>query len=456
MKNKTWWVTILIAVSFLSAALSFFVIYDLSVKNEFRFPSLTGDSNHYRILAENLISKQAFDRFPDSYSPEDFRTPGYPLFLALLFLITGSWVFSAFLQSLIMASIPILTYFLGEKIFNARVGLVAGFIVALDPLRHFFSSLTLSDAPFTALLLAVFVLFFYAIHDSVNPGRKMFMAGLVLGFAVLVRPIGQFLPIFFILFWFVQKRWEIRLNLKPAIIFLAGFLIVVGAWSIRNQVTFGTWEIASVSNYNIAYYAELFEQERTGVSLNEQQEKLASELGYSDREVMRSMKANDINIRYAKDVLFAHPFEYTYYHLVKTIPFFLNDGLRDTARLLGLNDEPLPNFTGFLLDGEFKKFFQTLGVGGVNATLLIMGSGFMFIFLILAGYGALVGFKNRESRLAVIFFVGIIFYFALVTGPVSTARYRLPVMPFITILAVSGFISAFHKIRSRSGIAHLK
>lgn len=448
--------TILFAVSFVSAALSFFVIYDLSVKNDFRFPSLTGDSNHYRILAENLLSKQAFDRFPDFYSPEDFRTPGYPLFLALLFLISGSWVFSAFLQSLIIASIPILTYFLGEKVFNARVGIIAGFIVALDPLRHFFSALTLSDAPFTALLLAVFVLFFYALKDIERPGRKMFIAGLVLGYAVLVRPIGQFLAIFFILFWFFQKRGEIRQNLKPVILFLIGFLVIVGAWSVRNQITFGTWQLASVSNYNVAYYAELFEQERTGVSLTEQQQKLASELGYPDREVMRSMKANDINIRYAKDVLFAHPFEYTSYHLLKTIPFFLNDGLRDTARLLGLNDEPLPNFTGFLLHGEFKKFFQALGVGGVNTTLLIIGSGFMFILLIFAGYGAFIGFKNRDSRLAVIFFIGIIIYFALVTGPVSTARYRLPVMPFITILAVSGFISVFHKIKTISGGVFIK
>ena len=264
------------------------------------------------------------------------------------------------------------------------------------------------------------------------------------------------MAIFFRLFWFVQNRRGISLNLNPAILFLVGFLIVVGAWSLRNQMIFNTWQIASVSNYNVAYYAMLFEEERTGVSLQEQQQKLASELGYSDREVMRSMKANDINIRYAKDVLFAHPFQYTYYHLLKTIPFFLSDGLRDSARLLGLNDEPLPNFTGFILHGEFKKFFEALGAGGVNATLLIVGSGFMFVLLVFAGYGAFVGFKNKESRLPIVFFLGTVFYFALVTGPVSTARYRLPVMPFITILAVSGLLFASRKIKASSGALYSK
>lgn len=461
-------VVFLIVFSLLTHLTVFGLVYAVTEAKNLRFPYLTGDSNHYRLLAEHLLAKGAFDTYPDRPSPDSFRTPGYPLFLAALFAIGGSWKAAAFLQIVILSLIGVSVYFFGKEIFGKTFGLLAGVFVALDPVGLFYSTLTLSDGLFTLLFILSLLLFWRGMRggsvlmftptprepsafqstDEWSSKRKNisqaapfwvwgFISGAILGFAVLVRPIGQFLPILYLAFlWFETSNR--RVWARRGIVFLIGFSLIVFPWMLRNKLTFDSWQLSSVGNFNAGYFAMLFLQEKTGIPASQYEQMLVDEKAGGDLAVLRSMEGGPISLEFARDVIIRHPIEYTVFHAIKTMPFFLNDGLREIARLLNFSDRPLPNFSSFLLSGDFKSLVAAFKEGGVNTALLLLGSGGMSILIFLAAYGIWMGVKSSEYRAAVIFILLLILYFAVFTGPVANARYRMPAMPLLFISAVYG------------------
>ncbi|MBI2096555.1 MAG: glycosyltransferase family 39 protein [Candidatus Sungbacteria bacterium] len=413
----------------------FFAVLSVSSSHNLPFPSLTGDSNHYRILAENLIQKRAFDIYPDRPSPDSLRTPGYPVFLALLYFIGQTWVGAVFLQSAVMGFIPVLVYLIGKRAVSEGVGFVAGVLSAFDPIQIFYSTLTLSDALFVlVLLLAV-----YALLTVYRESKAwwILLAGGLLGFAVLVRPIGQFLIIPALGFLFFRRPDRKRFLVASGWL-LAGFLLVVAPWSVRNKLLFNSWQLSAIGNFNAAYFTMLFLEQRTGISADEWQRQLVRSAGTEDLGLLRSVDGGALSLKFARSVVLEHPVAYTTFHIVKMIPFFLNDGLRDIVRLTGIYKAPLPNVSRSLLAGEYQLLWREVRAGGVNTVLLVTGALAMLAVLALAAVGAVVGMRSSEMRLVIYFFLFIILYFGLLTGPVANARYRMPAMPFLLILAVYG------------------
>src|SRR6185437_16542785 len=60
------------------------------VASEYPAPT-SNDAYQYALLGENLVNHQVFSESTSSpYIPDTFRTPGYPVFIALLFAVFGS------------------------------------------------------------------------------------------------------------------------------------------------------------------------------------------------------------------------------------------------------------------------------------------------------------------------------------------------------------------------------
>lgn len=444
MKNLRIYIVVVVALA--AGLLSFFVVQGVTGSQGLRFPNLTGDSNHYQILAEHLMEKQAFDTYPGKTSPEIFRTPGYPLFLILLFGVLGSWKAVAFAQSLLMAGVPLLTYFLGKRIFSENTAFAASIVTALDPTRLFFSTLTLADGLFTLLLLLSAFLLFAALDSPGADRKKLFFSGLFLGYAILVRPIGQFLPLLYLgyLFWKLPQR---KLLLKAGIIFLIPLAIVVGSWMLRNKIVMGTWQLSTVRDYNLAYFSILFLKDKEGASPEFLIGELAKKAGGQDGLTLITPEAQPLNREFARSVISSHPFSYLKFHLVKTVPFFLNDGLRDIERTLHLNNAPLPNITGLLLKGDLGALGSVLKNGGRDMVYLLVGSGVLGLLFLGAGLATIRGILEPRRRIFVAFFASFILYFALLTGPIANARYRLPASPLLFLLGIAGLGYLFSRIR---------
>ncbi|OHA00758.1 MAG: hypothetical protein A3H71_01805 [Candidatus Sungbacteria bacterium RIFCSPLOWO2_02_FULL_48_13b] len=413
----------------------FALVYAVTSAKQLPFPSLTGDSNHYRILAENLLQKKAFDTFPNMYSPESFRTPGYPAFLAVLHLFFRKWVIVALFQALLMTLVPVLSYILATRLFGSTVGLITGLLVAFDPIRLFYSTITLSDTFFS--LLFIWSLLLLVPRGEASTLKRLGFAGVLLGIAILVRPIGQFLPIIFLSYLFLAKvSWH--QFAKEAVVFLFGVLIIVTPWAMRNKVTFDSWQLSSVGSFNAAYFTMLYLKETTGANPDSLQHQIVQRVGSDDLGLLRSVAGGELSLAFARSVVVEHPLGYLWFHAVKTIPFFLSDGIRDSARLLGIYNPALPNFSGMLLHGQFKDFLSALWGDGVSLMMLLLGGGSMALAILLGIVGFVRGLLGKVTKMPTVFFTVLILYFAVLTGPVANARYRIPVMPLLAILAGVG------------------
>lgn len=424
----------LVGVGIILQLVSFWFVSQRSAAEGLEFPNLTGDAGHYLNLAKNLLARGEFDTYVAGLSPESVRTPGYPAILVILMSIGRDWNAAILLQSFLSILGPILAYFIGKRLFGPSAGFLAGILFLFDPIRLFYSNVSLSDTAFTVALLFSISLFLRALYAERHNFWWFFFAGAALGFAALIRPIGQFLLILFLLpLIFLRVSWK-KLGLAMLALLL-GSSLFIAPWAVRNKAIFNTWQLSTVSSLNAGYFAILYTQQKTGASIDELRERLRMGAGSDDPYFILTFKGAPYNMRFAKKVFFEDPWGYAKFHVVKTVPFFLNDGLRDISRTLRFESKPLPNITSLLMKGNIGELWSQIKTGGRDTLFLILGSSAMGVIAILSLIALFAGFRSPSVRWKVIFLFSIILYFAILTGPVANARYRMPAMPLLLILA---------------------
>jgi hypothetical protein len=160
--------------------------------------------------------------------------PGYSLFLALVYLVTGRSVFAAVLANgALLAGFVLVGMAFLRRALGRRAVLVAAVLFALFPMWAFFAAMILSDM-LHAFLFGLFALLFTSEPPTL---RRAAVAGLVLGAATLVRPYALLVP-----FVLVAARLWFRLDVfgwpRLAVLALSAWS-VVGIWTARNHYEFG-------------------------------------------------------------------------------------------------------------------------------------------------------------------------------------------------------------------------
>jgi len=136
----------------------------------------------------------------------------------------------------------------------------------------------------------------------------------------------------------------------------------------------------------------------------------------------------DVNER-CKEILFKNGFSYTIYHLKGVLYFFLDPGRFDLYNFFRLETN---NSQGFLHKGtSFQKVKGIFGAQPVIAILLLL----VFIGNLLKTIGFLGFIWINRSKKSVLFLAALVFYVALLTGPLGASRFALPVSLIIIIMA---------------------
>lgn len=147
-----------------------------------------------------------------------FRAPLYPYFLALIYQIFGINLFvPRIVQALVGSSSCLLVYLIGKKIFSKKVGTIAGLVAGLYPLLIYFDG----ELLLTNLLIFLTLLGFYFFLKE-----RIFLSGLLFGLAAITRPN----ILLFLFFLFITKLKETK-KLFP--FFLAVILPIIPV-TIRN------------------------------------------------------------------------------------------------------------------------------------------------------------------------------------------------------------------------------
>lgn len=255
------------------------------------------DTATYETLAQELAVNNRFAT-PDG-TPNVYRLPGYPLFLATVYKVVNNPLAALWVQIFLASFIPLLVFFLAGVLFPGRrrtawaaalittvhLGYVlyAGFMMTETLFLLFFlgflivffrvallagrrnpkhsdsviCSNSTSAARFYDLLALnpaargqAFVQFYddmiepeiaYACcmrHPEDSDGLEIFFAGMLLGLASLIRPVGHYLMIVAAVILLFAGRDRFK-QLGECVVLSFGWFVVVGAWLLRNALLFG-------------------------------------------------------------------------------------------------------------------------------------------------------------------------------------------------------------------------
>ncbi|MCR4311431.1 MAG: glycosyltransferase family 39 protein, partial [Candidatus Taylorbacteria bacterium] len=301
----------------------------------FVYPVHGSDSAGYVVLADNILEQKVFSQDAISpFTPDTFRTPGYPFFLALFKFVFGSYTWFPLIQILCTVGVSFMVLRMGERLFSRTVGMIGAFLYLLDPTVILHSLVLLSDSTYVFLVvLTVYLLFFKSKEGSARE-RTMVVAtaGVVLGISVLARPISMFLPAVLLPFYIFSVRADLSKKkiAQNTLLFIFGLCMLTVPWLVRNKNAVGVWGLSSVASFNLFfYYVPEFLAYDTHTSPDAMRARMQAELPAdvplsSIALLQNTATINKISLKY----LSGHVVDYTKFHLVKTIPVFLSSGMK--------------------------------------------------------------------------------------------------------------------------------
>lgn len=193
------------------------------------------DSLEYHQVARNLATLGRFAIGNDPVRPTAILPPVMPLLTSLAYRVVGPSYFAGILlQCALGALVPLAVVRLGTDLYDRRIGRAAGWLSVFHPILVAFSGYLLTEASFTLMLtLAVIASVEWSLHPTM---RRAFATGLFWGLAILTRPTVLLFPLI-IAFWgwvALRRRIAIRPYLGHALLIAAGAVILILPWTIRN------------------------------------------------------------------------------------------------------------------------------------------------------------------------------------------------------------------------------
>lgn len=367
----------------------------------------------YDILARSLVEGNGYRLRPET-SPTLMREPGYPIFLAGIFRVFGPGIAAVKLANMVLALASAwLMIKIARKLSASRV------LVLVPPLLFLFHpGILIAESRggveilFT-LLLVLFMLAVYGALDS-NKGRDYVLAGAALGLVVSVKSTPILFPCFFFAYLLVFERLRLgKLAIcRNVLLMITAMFVVLSPWIIRNYSLTGrfvpTASVLGVSAQAGQYIGTHISPDSRWVDLDQdaarERNDLARQLGY--------------------------PFEEGYYQC-----FYSS---RDELR-----------FSDYLLKGVIREYKKSpllfLRVAGANlfnfwfAGKTWKSTGINELvqlpFLILATVGTVLCVRNNRIKM-IGPLVLLIIYIIVASVPIlAQARYSVPIVPFLSILA---------------------
>ena len=391
-----------------------------------------GYPDGYDQLAANLAAGHGYRFYPETASTV-MREPGYPILLAGLFLVFGPSFAAVKLCNLVLAfatawmMIPIARRVVPDAQWH-RVPLY--FLPSLLFLVHPGTLLAECRGGLEIIFAFLIVSFIWTVLYAIETSSIVAFAtsGLILGITVLVRSTPILFPMFILAYLLAihqTLRSRVATVLRIGVMIVAMFL-AVGPWIIRNFALTGrfipTTSVLGVSTQAGEYINEhLFEGRPMWILDREAsrvRDKLALDNGYTFEDGPQG-------------------YYQTFYKTSDEIAFSSYLARLTTAKYKA---RPLL-FARCLAQNLFNFWFA-----GKTWTATVLDFVAQLPYLLLAVLGTL-GKPNRgrtDAQWILVLFIG---YLMLVHAPIlAQARYSIPLVPFLSILAASGVVVVARKV----------
>lgn len=444
---------ILLSVSLLLKLVVFFI----SSAEQSRF--LTGDSWGYHNPARAILNIGSFAISPEHPDvPESIRTPGYPLFIAVVYAVFGESFQAVVVVQIILSLITVvISYHMGRSLFGENAGFLAAIVLCLDVVTFSMTFFVLTETLFTlvftlSLLSGVRILRRVTEVEAVSSRtvgarRSELMWSLMLGFSfalsILIRPVAYYLVPVLIVFFLVvgmKRKLGVRWITQTALAILLPALLLVGGWQVRNARVIGSASLTQIEGVDALYYrAAAVVSLRDGVTLDEARMSLG---GLSMTDAWNEVRNQPHRLlgdswrAQALEVLIRHPLLTMRMMLNGIINMCLGPGDGQLTGLLGWRpdkDGPL----GDLVRISTGDFIEKWVAGRPMETMFFIHALGYIVFLWLFFAVGMVRLLRTGKELWIhLFLLGVVVYFVLVSaGPHSYHRFRMPLMPVFSIYA---------------------
>lgn len=420
--------------SFLVRAL-FFMSFTRHNKNAWIY----FDSDQYQTVAQHITHGEGISLEPNT--PEFYRLPGYPLFLAGIYTMFGEHVQVALWIQLILASfIPMLIFLLSLTLFPAQYLLakIAGLVACFHLGFVLYAGMLATESLCVFFLLLFFIFFFGALYNFSS--AHLFQAGIFLGLASLMRPIGHYLVLLAILMiiYFMKQK------IKNSMLFSAGWLLIISPWLIRNFLLTGALFFHTLPGLHfLQYTAAHIVMQRDHIEYPQARRLVLAQWDHMIATKELHKKLNDyercvLGEKLAFEYIKRYPWYACKYSLIEL--FKTCAGLYSAVILLadtgkwpdyGSGATWMQKVKRFLFPEVEHSFLKPIIYWEIILFFLMM-LGMMFFM-----YGALYDKQMLQCAFVTFPFIMLLIVLTLAYGG---ARLRMPCEPLLIICAVAGWL----------------
>jgi 4-amino-4-deoxy-L-arabinose transferase-like glycosyltransferase len=470
--SDRYWARVFIITFCIYTAIQYFLFYRITLY----FPNGFETENFYSPIAAHIaegglngVLAYLLGEMPPGmpYGPT-FRPPLYPIVLAALYQITYTSEFLALCLNNVLLSFSVLFTYLTGSLLSSKVGAIASFVFMLDIILISEANSTHSDTLFLVFIISAHYFVARSILTS-HSLANVVAAGTLLGLAILTRNIGlYFLPailVVYVVHGISSKR--LVAMLLATIVFSMIIGLAVGSWKVRNYYV---TKDAAFSSGNMAvhlnhYYLPLVYANRDGIAFDLARQKVKSEFeslpGFTGMTLSQRDSAK-IGFAITKTVVNAHWVALT---LVDNLPKLLLSYPFEVLATLA-NQAQMKNWQRFD-SAEFKKRYERsnfdipakfavfkyywnngMAVSAIYGLTNKVANGISFI-LALAGVFLLWRHENKSLRIIGTLLLLQCFIILSISILAPSARFRIPIMPFISLAAAIAVNSLMAATKSR-------
>jgi len=400
---------------------------------------LTLDAGDYIRLAKTIIETGTFSISPDFAGvPETIRTPGYPLFVALVYTIFGYHNSAVIILQIVLSLLTITIVFkIAEELAGRSIAVIASALIALDILTLDFTLRMMAETLFTLFVVLIFLAGIRLIKTE-GKAKYALILGILTAAATQIRPINYFLFVFLLIFFLIfgmVKRWKAGKLVWELTLILIPTIILVGGWQLRNYRLTGYSDFSAIANINMYFFraAEIIASQE-GKTLKETQR----EMGY--HLYQETLWSNKPEMAKTLD-----EWKTAGLKIVKQHPWLLMKMLfKSTAWVIVRpGGGAITHFLGYDLNMLQKEQSNTEIVAFLGIKFKIF-TGFAFTYLLLLYSGVIAWLlsiiKARSIEGIHLFLIVLVFYFILLSGGTEgVSRIRIPMMPLLAIISGLGW-----------------
>lgn len=429
-----------IIVSLFFLALVIRLLYFVNVYKLPAFKELCYDSKIFDGLAQEVIHNSIFLK---NYKVPFEMSPGYTYFLALFSSIFKCKLSLVKIAQLLIGSLNcILIYFIGKKLFNKCVGIIAGIIASYYGIFIFFEGILMPE--FLILFFnSLMILSLLKAKEKPTP-KYWFLGGICLGLSSITRPnILLFIP--FILFWIYSlKELSKKERFKFSIYFCLAVAVMIMPVTIRNYMVGKDLVLITSSGGMNFYGGNNPASQGVFVTSPEKFKCLINLEELSTRGIQISSKMNE----HQRDKAVASLLLGKKVKPSKTSIFWFKQGLKNIIKA---------PFWWFTL--EIKKLillFNSYEVqdGDIPFSQMQRDSALLRIPVFCYGAifplgiaGIILAFKERKKFNLIYFFI-LSYIISMLIFHIAS-RYRLPLVPFLIIFGAYVLYYCYTQIREK-------